>query len=99
MANTQVAPAVASRIPDNAGPIRRAEVISIEGIEDCHRIRSHGTPDSIILDLHAQADGQLTLSESHVLAHHIEDALYKSDSRIADVTVHMEPAGDPVDEL
>jgi cation diffusion facilitator family transporter len=74
-------------------------VLSIEGIEDCHRVRSHGTPDAIIVDLHAQADGALSLAESHELAHQIEDALYEADPRIADVTVHMEPAGDPVDEL
>jgi cation diffusion facilitator family transporter len=74
-------------------------VLSIEGIEDCHRVRSHGTPHAIIVDLHAQADGDLTLAESHELAHQIEDALYEADERIVDVTVHMEPAGDPVDEL
>jgi len=74
-------------------------VLGVAGIEDCHRVRSHGTPDAIIVDLHAQADGDLTLAESHELAHQIEDALYKADGRIVDVTVHMEPAGDPVDEL
>ncbi len=74
-------------------------VLSIEGIEDCHRIRSHGTPDSIIVDLHAQADGELSLAASHELAHEIEEALYKSDPRIADVTIHMEPVGDPVEDL
>ncbi len=83
------------------GSVKEIEsvVLSIEGIEDCHRVRSHGTPDAIIVDLHAQADGALTLAESHNLAHQIEDALYKADPRISDVTVHMEPAGDPVDEL
>lgn len=74
-------------------------VLSVDGIVDCHRVRSHGTPDAIIVDLHAQADGGLTLAESHELAHQIEDALYKADKHITDVTVHMEPAGDPVEEL
>lgn len=73
--------------------------MSIEGIESCHRIRSHGTPEAIIVDLHAHADGDISLAESHVLAHRIEAALYADDERIADVTVHMEPAGDPVDGL
>lgn len=74
-------------------------VRSIEGIEDCHRIRSHGTPEAIIVDLHAQADGELSLSKSHELAHKVEEALYQSDAKIVDVTVHMEPSGDPAEEL
>lgn len=74
-------------------------VLAIEGVEGCHRVRSHGTPDAIIVDLHAQADGSLSLLESHELAHQIEDALYKSNAHIADVTVHMEPVGDPVEHL
>lgn len=83
------------------GDVKEIEriVLGIEGIEDCHRVRSHGTPDAIIVDLHAQADGSLSLAESHRLAHEIEDALYSTDPRIVDVTVHMEPAGDPIDDL
>ena len=83
------------------GDVARIEAIVMEipGVEDCHRVRSHGTPDAIIVDLHAQADGDLTLRESHEIAHLIEDALYLDNPRIADVTVHMEPIGDPIDHL
>lgn len=76
-----------------------ATVVAINGVEGCHRVRSHGTPDAIIVDLHAQADGSLSLQKSHEIAHQIEDALYASNPRIADVTVHMEPVGDPVEHL
>lgn len=83
------------------GDVERIEaiVLAVAGVEDCHRIRSHGTPDAIIIDLHAQADGDLSLHHSHEIAHQIEEALYRDDPRIADVTVHMEPAGDPVEHL
>ncbi|MCP4443756.1 MAG: cation transporter [Myxococcales bacterium] len=83
------------------GDVERIEAVTMAqpGVEGCHRIRSHGTPDAIIVDLHAHADGDLSLHESHVLAHRIENALYEDDARIVDVTVHMEPAGDPIDHL
>ena len=83
------------------GDVERIErvVMTVEGIEDCHRIRSHGTPNAIIIDLHAHANGDLTLAASHDLAHNVEEALYRDDPRIVDVTVHMEPAGDPIDHL
>ena len=83
------------------GDVARIEaiVLAVEGVDDCHRIRSHGTPDAIIIDLHAHANGDLSLRASHEIAHKIEEALYRDDPRIADVTVHMEPSGDPVDHL
>ena len=83
------------------GDVERMErvVLTIPGIESCHRIRSHGTPDAIIVDLHAHADGEMSLADSHELANQIEAALYKDDARIVDVTVHMEPEGDPIDHL
>ncbi len=83
------------------GDVKRIEaiVLAVPGVEDCHRIRSHGTPNAIIIDLHAHADGDLTLRDSHEIAHQIEEALYQDDPRIADVTVHMEPVGDPAEQL
>lgn len=83
------------------GDVQRIQrvVLTVPGIESCHRIRSHGTPDAIIVDLHAHADGSMTLAQSHELANQIEAALYEDDARIVDVTVHMEPEGDPVDHL
>lgn len=83
------------------GDVERIQrvVLTVPGVEGCHRIRSHGTPDAIIVDLHAHADGEMTLAQSHELANQIEAALYEDDASIVDVTVHMEPEGDPIDHL
>ncbi len=88
-------------VDEAQGDVERIErvVLGVAGIEGCHRVRSHGTPDAIIVDLHAHADGTLSLSASHELAHDVEEALYADDARITDVTVHMEPAGDPHEQL
>ncbi len=74
-------------------------VLGVEGIVGCHRIRSRGTPDSIIVDLHVQASGALSLRESHELSHRVEEALKRFNPRLADITVHMEPSDDPHESL
>ncbi len=74
-------------------------VMAIDGVESCHRIRSHGMPDEVIVDLHVQADGDITLSESHRIAHLVEATLRTEIPLIVDVTVHMEPAGDPIEKI
>jgi len=88
-------------VDEAQGDVDRIEkiVLAIDGIDSCHRVRSHGTPDAIIVDLHAHADGKLSLAASHELTHHIETALFQDDPRIVDITVHMEPSGEPKEGL
>jgi divalent metal cation (Fe/Co/Zn/Cd) transporter len=44
------------------------------------------------VDLHVGVDGNITVHEGHEIAHRVKSALQQSDSRIADVLVHIEPA-------
>jgi cation diffusion facilitator family transporter len=44
------------------------------------------------VDLHVQVDGAMSVREGHELAHRVKDAIRTTDSRIADVLVHIEPA-------
>jgi divalent metal cation (Fe/Co/Zn/Cd) transporter len=43
------------------------------------------------VDIHIQVDGSLSVAEGHAIAHAVKDKLLKSDLRIKDVLVHVEP--------
>jgi cation diffusion facilitator family transporter len=44
------------------------------------------------VDLHVRVDGAMSVRAGHELAHRVKDAIRATDSRIADVLVHIEPA-------
>lgn len=44
-------------------------------------------------DLHVKVDGNMSVREGHHIAHVVKRAIQKNDPRIADVLVHIEPAG------
>jgi cation diffusion facilitator family transporter len=44
------------------------------------------------VDLHVGVDGNISVLEGHEIAHRVKTAIQRSDSRVADVLVHIEPA-------
>ena len=72
---------------------------AVNGVEDCHRVRSRGTSAAAHIDLHLLVDGDLPLRDAHDIAHTVEEALRREMPAIVDVTIHVEPAGDPEEEL
>jgi len=47
---------------------------------------------SFYVDLHIEVDGKISVREGHHIAHEVKRAIQRSDPRIADVLVHIEPA-------
>jgi cation diffusion facilitator family transporter len=47
---------------------------------------------SFYVDLHIGVDSAISVREGHDIAHHVKDAIKRTDARIADVLVHVEPA-------
>jgi len=47
---------------------------------------------SFYVDLHVKVNGEISVHEGHHIAHEVKRAIQKSDPRIADVLVHIEPA-------
>ena len=81
--------------PDEVARIGRA----VAGVRSIHRVRSRGAPGAIHLDLHLLCDPELRLREAHALAHRVEDRLREQLPEVVDVTIHVEPAGDPEEGL
>lgn len=66
-------------------------VRSIEGVRDCHEIRTRGKADDAYVDLHVLVDNDMTVLESHRVANVIEARIRKEIGGVNDVVVHVEP--------
>jgi len=66
-----------------------SSVPGVVEVEKCHA-RKMGL--DYYVDLHVGVDGDISVHEGHEIAHRVKTAIQQSDSRIADVLVHIEPA-------
>jgi|SRR5579862_8882819 len=91
----QLRPALAE-LTDAAPPgdidsaVRRVAraVPGVAGLDKCF-VRKMGF--DLYVDLHVVVDGDIPVREGHRIAHLVKDAILASDSRIAEVLVHIEP--------
>jgi cation diffusion facilitator family transporter len=67
-----------------------AAVPGVVEVEKC-LVRKMGL--SFYVDLHVGVDGEISVRDGHRIAHEVKAAIQAADSRIADVLVHIEPAG------
>ncbi len=73
-------------------PEQVKEVVrSVPGILACHKVRSHGMPGHIHVDLHIQVSPTMTISESHALTHRVIAVVKESRLGVQEVFVHTEP--------
>ncbi len=63
----------------------------IEGVIECHEIRTRGNEDSVCIDLHCLVDPELTTRQSHEVAHSVEEAIKSKFPSVIDIIVHIEP--------
>jgi cation diffusion facilitator family transporter len=64
---------------------------SVDGVCNCHRVRTHGTPGEIYIDLHIGVDSALSMDEAHKVGMALEERIKGSIDGVKDVVVHMEP--------
>jgi cation diffusion facilitator family transporter len=66
-------------------------VLSVAGVLGCHQIRTRGSEDHAILDLHVWAPRDMRLDDAHALSHVVKDRLLEKYPQLADVIIHIEP--------
>jgi cation diffusion facilitator family transporter len=70
-----------------------AEVVrNVEGVLDCHKIRTRGPPGNVYVDLHVEVDPDMSTYKSHTISHIVQYRIKESFEGIEDVLVHIEPA-------
>lgn len=66
---------------------------SVPGVVDVEKCHARKMGLDYYVDLHVGVDGNISVHEGHEIAHLVKSAIQQSDSRVADVLVHIEPAG------
>ncbi len=67
-------------------------VCNVEGVIDCHRIRTRGPPGNVFVDLHVEVDPEMSTYKSHTISHIVQYRIKENFDGIEDVLVHIEPA-------
>lgn len=65
--------------------------MGIDGVKDCHDIRSRGSRNHISIDMHILLPPDVSLREAHDKAHEVEKAVRKAIPSVRDIVVHTEP--------
>jgi cation diffusion facilitator family transporter len=65
---------------------------SVPGVVEVEKCRARKMGLDFYVDLHVGVDGKMSVHEGHEIAHRVKSAIQQSDSRVADVLVHIEPA-------
>ncbi len=86
---------LADTMPDPAmtDAVRRV-ALSVPGVEDVEKQRARKTGLQYHVDLHIEVAPDMTVRQSHRIAHEVQDAILSALPWVAAVLVHIEPAGD-----
>lgn len=71
----------------------------IDGVVDCHQVRTRGTQNEIYVDCHIGVPAEMTAEAAHELVHRIEKKIKSTYAEVADVVIHVEPVRDAVVNL
>ena len=65
--------------------------LSVEGVVECHEVRTRGTRDAIFADLRSHLRPDCSLVQAHEVGHRVERRLKEAYPGLRDVVVHVEP--------
>lgn len=66
-------------------------VKTFEQVQDIHKIRSRGCVNDMYIDMHIMIDPNMSISESHLLTHKIEEEIKTKINENCQVIIHVEP--------
>ena len=72
---------------------------TVEGVRGIEKMRVRQSGMGYMMDIHVEVDPQMTVVDSHEIAHAVTRTLMTSGKRIKDVTVHIEPFSNGVEQL
>lgn len=71
--------------------IIKSIVETFEKVKGVHNIRSRGSENDIYVDMHILVDPNISVEDSHILTHAIEDKIQNEVNKNIQVIVHIEP--------
>jgi divalent metal cation (Fe/Co/Zn/Cd) transporter len=70
----------------------RAEAAAVPGVRGVEKCYARKTGTQYHVDLHLEVDPDMTVRQSHEIAHRVQLRIKENLSWVADVLVHVEPA-------
>jgi cation diffusion facilitator family transporter len=70
----------------------------VEGACNPHRVRVRHIGHKVMIAIDIEVDGSLTLYQAHEIAHRVEEQIKLMIDSVFDVTIHIEPLGDAMEE-
>ena len=86
-----VAELLESSLPEEEEKAISDTVLSVDGIEAMHHLRTRRIGNVIAIELHAKMDGSITLENAHTIATEAERQLKDRYGDSTLITIHMEP--------
>jgi len=68
----------------------RRQILGVESVKGCHRIRVRRAGSKFFVDAHVEIDGNVPLGQAHSIASNIEEQIVKVFPN-SDVVIHTEP--------
>ncbi|MBC35318.1 MAG: cation transporter [Bacteroidetes bacterium] len=65
----------------------------VEGVSNPHRVRVRQISGAYLIAIDIEVDGNMSVHDSHIIAHNVEDAIKKKIENVYDIIVHIEPKG------
>jgi cation diffusion facilitator family transporter len=72
----------------------RNTIMSIDGVEGIHLLRSRQMGEDALIDAHIIVDPRITVSEGHTISDIVRDELISCFDDVIDVLVHVDPEDD-----
>jgi cation diffusion facilitator family transporter len=69
-----------------------AAAAGIDGVVECHSVRTRGAENQVSVDLHILVAPDATVEKGHAIADAVETTLRARFPKVTDVVVHVEPA-------
>ena len=81
--------------PKLVSEIRKA-IMTIDGVEGIHLLRTRQMGEDALIDAHIVVDPRITVSEGHTIGDTVRDELISRFDDIMDVLVHVDPEDDEI---
>lgn len=72
----------------------RQTILAVEGVRDCHMLRTRVSGSDSLVDVHIIVDPLLSVSEGHQIGEYVRLRLLADQEHVSDVTVHIDPEDD-----
>lgn len=79
--------------PERQAVIRKA-ILSVDGVEALHILRTRRSGAEALVDVHIQVDPYLSVSEAHYVSERVRKKVISDVEEVNDVTVHIDPEND-----